>query len=247
MRCSSFALGLFCALTIAVTVTGRSAAQCTIDFEALCPNAGAVCGAQFGGGLGCVVAGLPLCYNTGLHSYRVDALNPLTIKLNPPIINIDVYFAHTGAATGKMVFYDACDNQVGFVFNTNGDCSAFMPPTQAQAFPIPVWRIEVTVSGPGDAWIDTMKLLPIAGPPCAVNCPRQDADGLVGLRNRSPDMNSDTIVNLLDLTAFAAAFPPNPYSTCADFDCDGVISLIDLTIMANHFNHMGPQRGICNP
>ncbi len=52
---------------------------CTITFDAGCPNAGEMCGAFFDGGSGCEFAGLKFCYTTGLFSYRVDPVTPLTI------------------------------------------------------------------------------------------------------------------------------------------------------------------------
>lgn len=59
---------------------------------------------------------------------------------------------------------------------------------------------------------------------------------------RSPDIDGSLVVDLIDLTIFAASFPPNPYDTCCDFDLNGIVNLIDLTTFALHF---GPPGHIC--
>ena len=46
-------------------------------------------------------------------------------------------------------------------------------------------------------------------------------------------------VGLVDLAIFAAAFPPNPYATYADFDCSDTVALVDLAIFAFHFGPPG--------
>jgi hypothetical protein len=59
---------------------------------------------------------------------------------------------------------------------------------------------------------------------------------------RSPDINGDCTVDLIDLSLFATGFPPSPYATCSDFDCDGLVNLIDLSSFAFHF---GPPGDSC--
>jgi len=81
---------------------------------------------------------------------------------------------------------------------------------------------------------------------CAVNCPQGDADGIVGLSNKTPDLDGDGQVGLVDVTLFAQGFTPNPYEVCTDYDCDGLNSLIDLTVFAAHLSHVGAQLGVCN-
>jgi len=54
---------------------------------------------------------------------------------------------------------------------------------------------------------------------------------------RSPDIDGDLVVNIVDISIFASAWPPGPYATCSDFDGDGVIGLVDLSIVAQHFGH----------
>jgi len=58
---------------------------------------------------------------------------------------------------------------------------------------------------------------------------------------RSPDIDGNLIVNLVDLSIFSASYPPQPYSSCCDFDIDGVISLEDLSKFAAHFGPPGHQ------
>ena len=50
---------------------------------------------------------------------------------------------------------------------------------------------------------------------CILNCPAGDG-GVVGpgAGNKSPDLNGDGIVNLIDLAIFAAAWPPGAYDFC---------------------------------
>jgi len=60
-------------------------------------------------------------------------------------------------------------------------------------------------------------------------------------------MNGSGTVDLPDLATFAAAFPPGAYDYCADFNCDGIINLIDLSIFGVHWLHTGPVPGFCQP
>lgn len=85
--------------------------------------------------------------------------------------------------------------------------------------------------------------------PCLVNCPAGDGGpiGAPGAGIKSPDLNADTFVNIVDLSIFAGHWPPNPYDYCCDFFCDGVISLQDLAIFAAHWLHSGPVPGYCQP
>ena len=66
---------------------------------------------------------------------------------------------------------------------------------------------------------------------------------------RSPDIdgsggNSDLCVNLVDLAAFAASYPPQAFDTCCDFNCNGIVQLNDLSDFAFHF---GPPGHRCSP
>ncbi len=54
---------------------------------------------------------------------------------------------------------------------------------------------------------------------------------------RSPDMNGDLAVNLLDFALFGGAYPPNAYSKCADFNCDLAVNLQDFSAFGLHYNH----------
>lgn len=83
-------------------------------------------------------------------------------------------------------------------------------------------------------------------PPCSVNCPLGDATGVCGVsNNRSPDLDADGAVGIVDVATFALFYPPNPYSMCVDFDCNGIIDLTDLSVFAQHYSHVGVP-GVCN-
>lgn len=59
---------------------------------------------------------------------------------------------------------------------------------------------------------------------------------------RSPDIDGSTVVDLVDLSIFAASFPPNPLDSCCDMNIDGAIGLQDLSLFAFHF---GPPGHTC--
>ena len=83
---------------------------------------------------------------------------------------------------------------------------------------------------------------------CILNCPAGDG-GVVGpgSGNKSPDLDGDAAVNLVDLALFAGAWPPNPYNFCMDYNCDGLINLPDLSLFAIHWLHVGNKPGFCQP
>lgn len=60
---------------------------------------------------------------------------------------------------------------------------------------------------------------------------------------RSPDINGDLIVNLVDLSAFASGYPPQSYVNCSDFDNNGLVNLQDLSKFAFHYGPPGHQCG----
>lgn len=62
----------------------------------------------------------------------------------------------------------------------------------------------------------------------------------------SPDMNSDGVVNLVDVVLFTSVFY-GPYSYRADFNCDGVVNLIDVTVLATHIGHAFPAGAVADP
>ena len=86
-------------------------------------------------------------------------------------------------------------------------------------------------------------------PPCLLNCPAGDGGpiGAPGSGNKSPDLDSDGTVGIVDLSIFAAAWPPGAYDYCCDYFCDGFINLSDLAIFASHWLHAGPNPGFCQP
>jgi hypothetical protein len=57
---------------------------------------------------------------------------------------------------------------------------------------------------------------------------------------RSPDINGDLIVDIIDLSLFAVGYtsPPKPYDPCLDFNCDGLVDIIDFSIFAQHYLHV---------
>lgn len=85
--------------------------------------------------------------------------------------------------------------------------------------------------------------------PCVVICPQGDGTTTPGPPGgtKSPDLDGDGDVDLADLARFATGYPPNPYMFCADYNCDGMVSLPDLAIFAIHFFHMGPIAGYNAP
>ena len=57
------------------------------------------------------------------------------------------------------------------------------------------------------------------------------------IKFNSPDTNGDLIVDLIDLSAFAAAyFAPATY--CFDFFWDGEMGLQDLALFSQHYTHL---------
>jgi hypothetical protein len=55
------------------------------------------------------------------------------------------------------------------------------------------------------------------------------------VRMKSPDINGDCIVDLVDFGIFAQNFLGMWF--CCDFNCDGIVNLIDFAIFAQHFLH----------
>jgi len=56
---------------------------------------------------------------------------------------------------------------------------------------------------------------------------------------RSPDINGDLIVDLVDFSIFGPAFPspPSTYNPAADMDNDGIVDIVDFSIFGGHFLH----------
>lgn len=53
----------------------------------------------------------------------------------------------------------------------------------------------------------------------------------------SPDIDGNLIVDLVDLGVFAGTYPPQPYASSSDFNGDGVINLLDVSLFAKHWQH----------
>ena len=60
-----------------------------------------------------------------------------------------------------------------------------------------------------------------------------DLDGEIYLRVQIPDLNTDGVVNILDLVIVANSF--GEASLRADLNADGVVNILDLVIVANAF------------
>ena len=56
---------------------------------------------------------------------------------------------------------------------------------------------------------------------------------------RTPDLDGNLVINLVDLGNFSACFPPQPYDKCCDFDCNATVNLQDLARFAFHFGPPG--------
>ncbi len=193
---------------------------CTINFDGACPDAQELCGASFIGGGGCEFANLFFCYSSGIFSYRIDDANPLTIELSDDLIELNVFFANVGAASGEMRFFNSCGEEVGDTLFTNGNCLLFMPPLQSQVFEVGVRTIEVTATG-GVVYIDdfTVTLEQVPAP---------------------ADFDKDCDVGAFNLAQLLGAWGPcpkpcepgDPGGTCpADLDGDCDVGAFDLALL----------------
>jgi hypothetical protein len=56
---------------------------------------------------------------------------------------------------------------------------------------------------------------------------------------RSPDLNADLLVDIVDMAIFGPLFPspPNAYDESGDLDNNGVIDIVDFAIFGGHFQH----------
>lgn len=55
---------------------------------------------------------------------------------------------------------------------------------------------------------------------------------------KSPDINRDLIVDIIDLALFAPVYlGTQPYSQCMDYDCNGDVSLRDFALFGVHYLH----------
>ncbi len=80
---------------------------------------------------------------------------------------------------------------------------------------------------------------------CWLNCPAGDG-GLInanGDGNKSPDIDGDGEVSVVDFALFASAFGGT--DPCSDFDCNGSVSVADFAIFAAHFQHGPGPAGVC--
>ena len=55
---------------------------------------------------------------------------------------------------------------------------------------------------------------------------------------RSPDLDCNLAVDLIDFALFSPHFPSNPAGDpCVDYDCNGEVNLIDFSLFAQHWQH----------
>jgi cysteine-rich repeat protein len=134
-------------------------ADCNIDFESTCPDLAPQCGADFTGGSSCQVIGVLNCYSSGLFSFAVDPLAPLTITLNGDLNSLSVFLSGYLGSSGTMTFFDCNGAQVDSPLSSLGDCSVAMPAIQNVTFSRPVQLIEVTATG-NTVWIDDFHVNP---------------------------------------------------------------------------------------
>jgi hypothetical protein len=85
--------------------------------------------------------------------------------------------------------------------------------------------------------------------PCTLICPAGDGGptGSPAGGYKTPDLDGDGDVDLVDFSIFAGCWPPNPYCFCTDYNCDGLINLIDFSYFAMHWAHRGPILGFNQP
>jgi hypothetical protein len=136
---------------------------CTEVMDSTCPNSSPSCtGVSFTGGVGCLIEFIGNCYDTGTRSYKVTQAAPLTIDFTGNVFSLDLFFAaEVAGTTGAMRFFDVDNLEVDSALATNGVCGgAVMPPKQNLSFSRAVRRMEVSVNGPGDVWVDTLTVNP---------------------------------------------------------------------------------------
>jgi hypothetical protein len=77
--------------------------------------------------------------------------------------------------------------------------------------------------------------------PCILHCPGCAGGVMPSVigGHKSPDLDWNGIVNIVDFAIFATAWPPGPYMFCADYDCNGIINIVDLALFAAHYMHAG--------
>lgn len=151
--------GVACALAGESVFGQPLPGPCTINFDGTCPNVVPLCGADFNGTGGCIFKGLAFCYFSGLRSFKVTTVQPLTILLSGDLLKLRVFFSQQGLAAGTMRFFDIDDVQVDTPLTTNGDCLLSMPPLQERTFSRAVRRITVTATG-GTVWLDDFTVNP---------------------------------------------------------------------------------------
>lgn len=97
--------------------------------------------------------------------------------------------------------------------------------------------------------VGSMPVVSFSQCPCVLVCPGCAGTSTPGPPGgtKTPDLNGNAIVNIVDLAIFATGYAPNPYMYCADYDCNGIVNIVDFAIFAMHFGHFGPNPGYNAP
>jgi hypothetical protein len=161
-----------------------------------------------------------------INVFDVSALN-WTVNSGPFTVTLEFLNQNAGDPFAPSVVHDGNGCQIGknVVFAIPGGWNDACP---------------LGVTGDWVFYVDYETCPTIA---CAVNCPQGDADGVIGISNKSPDLDGDGLIALIDVSLFAQVWNTNDY--CADFNCDSRVGLVDVAILAQHFNHFG-NPGVCN-
>ncbi len=108
--------------------------------------------------------------------------------------------------------------------------------------------------------IAVVAILSVAAAPvsaqCYLNCPGGDGNSLTPpiAPDHTPDINGDGSVDINDFVSFADAYVNGTVILeCVDFNCDGMLTIADLAVFAQHWHHhigfpqSGGQPGYCMP
>lgn len=161
-----------------------------------------------------------------INAFDVSALN-WTIASGPFTVTLEFLNQNAGDPFSPSMVHDGSGCQT----------------VKNVVFAIPGGWADACLLGVTGNWVVSVYYETCPTVPCAVNCPLGDADGVIGISNKSPDLDGSGLINVVDVSLFSQVWNTNDY--CADFNCDGTVALIDLSIFAQHFNHFGVP-GVCN-
>lgn len=84
---------------------------------------------------------------------------------------------------------------------------------------------------------------------CILDCPQGDGGVIVPAgpeTHRTPDLDFNGVVDIQDFAIFGTTYC-GVYDPCSDYNCDGLVDLIDLLLFNRHFLHAGPNPVACDP